>query len=186
MADPHRQKSKFLSLVLRHEPQRAGITLDEAGWVAVDELLEGCRRAGTPVTHEELREIVRASDKQRFALSDDGTRIRANQGHSVQVELGLEPVEPPEVLYHGTADRFLESIRREGLQKQGRHHVHLSQTIDGASAVGRRHGRLVVLEGRAGAMHREGMPFFRSANGVWLTDHVPPRFLVETEGEKHG
>ena len=186
VGDPHRHKSKFLSLVLRHEPQRAGLQLDDAGWAAVDELLEGCRRAGTPITAEELHEIVRTSDKQRFALSDDGRRIRANQGHSVPVELGLEPVVPPDVLYHGTADRYLESIRREGLHKQGRHHVHLSQTIDAASAVGRRHGRLAVLEVRAGEMHRVGMTFYRSANGVWLTDHVPPCFLIETEGEKHG
>ena len=186
MGGRQRQTSRFLSLVLRHEPQRVGIRLDEAGWVAVDELLEGCRRTGRPITPDELREIVRTSDKQRFALSQDGTRIRANQGHSVQVELGLEPLPPPEVLYHGTADKSLDSIRREGLQKGSRHHVHLSQTVDAAAAVGRRHGRLVVLQVGAGEMHRQGMAFFRSANGVWLTDHVPARFIVEAGGEKHG
>ena len=186
MGDRQRQTSKFLSLVLRHEPQRVGIELDEAGWVAVDELLSGCRRAGLALTFDELREIVRTSDKQRFALSEDGTRIRANQGHSVPVELGLEPLAPPEVLYHGTADRFLEPIRRDGLRPQGRHHVHLSETVDAASAVGRRHGKLVVLEVRAGDMQRTGIAFFRSTNGVWLTDHVPPQYLREMEGQNRG
>jgi putative RNA 2'-phosphotransferase len=179
MGDRNKQTSKFLSLVLRHEPQRIGIVLGEAGWVSVDELLEGCRRAGVAITRDDLGEIVRTSDKQRFALSDDGTRIRANQGHSVPVELGLEPLAPPEILYHGTADKFLGPIRRDGLQKQGRHHVHLSPTTDAAALVGRRHERLVVLEVRAGDMHHAGFVFYRSANGVWLTDHVPPQFLRE-------
>src|SRR6476469_5986486 len=127
MGDPHKHKSKFLSLVLRHEPERVGIRLDESGWVAVDELLEGCRRAGNRMTLDELKEIVRTNNKQRFAFSDDGTRIRANQGHSVEVELGYEPATPPEVLYHGTAEKHLPGIRREGLIKGARHHVHLSE-----------------------------------------------------------
>lgn len=177
MGDGHKQKSKFLSLVLRHEPERIGIVLDEAGWVSVDELLEGCGRAGVAITRDELGGIVRTSDKQRFALSDDGTRIRANQGHSVPVELGLEPLAPPDILYHGTAHKYLEPIRQEGMRKQARHHVHLSQTTEAAAAVGRRHGELVVLEVRAGDMHRAGFAFYQSANGVWLTDHVPPQFL---------
>ena len=117
MSDPHKHKSKFLSLVLRHEPERVGIRLDESGWVAVDELLEGCRRAGNRMSLDELKEIVRTNNKQRFAFSDDGTRIRANQGHSVEVELGYEPAAPPEVLYHGTAEKHLPGIRREGLIK---------------------------------------------------------------------
>ena len=178
MSDRHKQTSKFLSLVLRHEPGRVGITLDPAGWVAVDELLEGCRRAGKSLTLGELMEIVRTNDKQRFAFSDDGTRIRASQGHSVQVELGYEPAEPPEVLYHGTAERSLEGIRRDGVHKRARHDVHLSERPDTAAAVGKRHGRLVLLEVRAGAMHRAGFLFTRSANGVWLTDHVPAKYLV--------
>ena len=173
MPDPHKTRSKFLSLVLRHQPEEAGIILDEAGWVAVDELLAGCRRSGHAITPDQLREIVRTSDKQRFALSDDGTRIRANQGHSVEVDLGYEPAAPPGVLYHGTAERYLPSIRREGLSKGARHHVHLSQTVATATAVGRRHGKVVVLEVRAGDMHRSGLAFFRTPNGVWLTDSVP-------------
>jgi len=178
MSNDYKQKSKFLSLVLRHEPQRAGITLDESGWVGVAELLDGCRRAGQVISVDELREIVRTNDKQRFALSPDGLRIRANQGHSVEVELGYAPATPPEVLYHGTAEKHLAAIRREGLSKGARHHVHLSERVETASAVGQRHGRLVLLEVRAGAMHRDGIPFFKTPNGVWLTDHVPTKYLV--------
>ena len=178
MSDRNKHKSKFLSLVLRHEPERVGIRLDEAGWVAVDELLEGCRRAGQAMTREELAEIVRTNEKQRFALSDDGARIRANQGHSVGVELGYEPAEPPEVLYHGTAEKHLAGIRAGGLHKGERQHVHLSERLDTASAVGRRHGRLVLLEVRTGAMRRDGLLFYKTPNGVWLTDHVPPQYLV--------
>jgi putative RNA 2'-phosphotransferase len=182
MSDPHKHKSKFLSLVLRHEPERVGIRLDESGWVAVDELLEGCRRAGNRMTLDELKEIVRTNNKQRFAFSDDGTRIRANQGHSVEVELGYEPAAPPEVLYHGTAEKHLPGIRREGLIKGARHHVHLSERVETASAVGQRHGRLVLLEVRAGAMHRDGLLFFKTPNGVWLTDGVPAQYLVFPAG----
>ena len=156
MSDRHKQKSKFLSLVLRHEPQRVGIVLDESGWVAVDELVAGCRKAGQLISPEELREIVRTSDKQRFALSPDGTRIRANQGHSVEVELGYEPATPPEVLYHGTAEKNLAGIRQDGLHKGARHDVHLSERVETAAQVGQRHGRLVLLEVHAGAMHRAG------------------------------
>ena len=177
MSDRNKQTSKFLSLVLRHEPERVGISLDPAGWVAVDELLDGCRRACKPISRELLEEIVRTSDKQRFALSDDGLRIRANQGHSVEVELGYEPATPPAVLYHGTADRFLDSIRREGLKRGQRHHVHLSERAETAAAVGQRHGRLVLLTVRAGDMGRDGYAFFWTPNGVWLTEHVPPAYL---------
>jgi putative RNA 2'-phosphotransferase len=178
MGDRHKHKSKFLSLVLRHQPEVAGISVDEAGWVAVEELLEGCRRAGQAISRPELEEIVRASDKQRFALSPDGTRIRADQGHSVDVDLGYEPATPPDVLYHGTAEKYLDSIRREGLVKGGRHHVHLSERVETATAVGQRHGKVVVLEVRAGAMHREGFLFYRTPNGVWLTDQVSPEYLT--------
>jgi putative RNA 2'-phosphotransferase len=185
MSDSHKHKSKFLSLVLRHEPERVGICLDEAGWVAVDELLEGCRRAGQPMSMDELREIVRTSDKQRFALSDDGARIRANQGHSVQVELGYAPAEPPEVLYHGTAERYLPLIRRDGLHRAARHHVHLSERPDTAAAVGQRHGRLVLLQVCSGDMHRAGLPFFKTPNNVWLTDTVPVQYLVFPEPDRN-
>jgi putative RNA 2'-phosphotransferase len=179
MKDQHKHNSKFLSLVLRHEPELVGITLDEAGWVGVDELLAGCARRGRAISPEELLEIVRTSDKQRFALSEDGTRIRANQGHSVPVELGHEPATPPEVLYHGTAERHLAGIRREGLKKGARHDVHLSERVETAGAVGSRHGKLVLLEIAAGRMHREGFAFSRTPNGVWLTDHVPAEYVKE-------
>ena len=177
MSDKHKKTSKFLSLVLRHEPELMGITLDDAGWVGVDELLEGCRRKGHSITRDELAEIVRTSDKQRFALSEDGLRIRANQGHSVPVELGYEPAVPPEVLYHGTAEKSLAGIRREGLHRGERHHVHLSERTETAAAVGSRHGKLVLLTVAAGRLHRDGWPFYRTPNGVWLTDHVPPEYL---------
>jgi putative RNA 2'-phosphotransferase len=181
MSDKHKHNSKFLSLVLRHEPDLIGITLDEAGWVGVHDLLAGCARQGRAISREELAEIVRTSDKQRFALSEDGMRIRANQGHSVAVELGHEPATPPEVLYHGTAERHLAGIRREGLQKGARHDVHLSERVETARAVGSRHGKLVLLEIAAGRMHTRGFAFFRTPNGVWLTDHVPAEFIREMQ-----
>lgn len=178
--DPLRS-SKFLSLVLRHEPERAGLTLDAAGWVAVDDLLRGCAAAGQPLTREQLATLVSESDKQRFALSPDGQRIHANQGHSVEVELAYAAQTPPELLYHGTATRFLASIREQGLLKGERHHVHLSADVETATKVGRRHGKPVVLRVAAGAMSAAGHVFFRSANGVWLTERVPAAFLVNLE-----
>lgn len=171
--------SKFLSLVLRHQPERAGLVLDEAGWVSVDDLLTGCAACGVELDRKQLEQLVRDSDKQRFALSDDGARIRANQGHSVSVALGYEPAEPPELLFHGTVERFLPSIRRQGLVRGKRHHVHLSATEDTAIKVGQRRGRPVLLKVRAGAMHRDGIAFYESENGVWLTEHVPPGYLVD-------
>ena len=176
-ADPVRV-SKFLSLVLRHDPGKAGLTLDSAGWVAVDALLRGCAAAGCPLSRGELEDVVRGSDKQRFAFSADGLRIRANQGHSVEVELDYVPQTPPELLFHGTATRFLESIRARGLVKGERHHVHLSADLETARKVGQRHGKPVVLQVRAGEMRRSGREFFVSANGVWLTEQVPPEWLV--------
>lgn len=169
--------SKFLSLVLRHRPDAIGIALDDAGWVGVDELLAACARHGQPISPELLRQVVETNDKQRFAFSEDGTRIRASQGHSVQVDLGYEPVEPPEVLYHGTVEKYLPAIRRDGLTRRSRHHVHLSADVATAEAVGERRGDAVILRVRAKAMHDRGMAFFRSANGVWLTDEVPAEFI---------
>jgi len=169
--------SKFLSLVLRHEPQRIGLALDEAGWASVDELVGKAALAGRPITPEQLRQVVATSDKKRFALSDDGRRIRANQGHSIEVELGLAPLTPPDVLYHGTATRFLESILRTGLDKRERHHVHLSVDLAIARSVGQRYGQVVLLEVDARRMQADGHLFFRSDNGVWLTDAVPARYL---------
>ncbi|WP_172202591.1 RNA 2'-phosphotransferase [Niveibacterium sp. COAC-50] len=169
--------SKFMSLVLRHQPELIGIALDHAGWVAIDELVTRANAAGKPLTHACIREVVATSDKQRFAISDDGLRIRANQGHSVEVELGLAPAEPPDVLLHGTARRFLSAILREGLVKGARHHVHLTTDLGIAGAVGRRYGELVLLSVAAARMRADGHVFYRSDNGVWLTDMVPPRYL---------
>jgi putative RNA 2'-phosphotransferase len=169
--------SKFLSLVLRHEPARIGLTLDDAGWASVDELLAKASSSGRPVTRALLEEVVATSDKKRFAFSADGQRIRANQGHSINVELGLAPVQPPDVLFHGTATRFLASILDGGLNKRERHHVHLTVDLDIARSVGQRYGAVAVLSVDAARMHAEGHVFFRSDNGVWLTDAVPPTYL---------
>lgn len=169
--------SKFLSLVLRHEPQRIGITLDESGWVPVIDLMAGCEAHGVPITYTDLAEIVATSDKNRFAFSEDGQRIRANQGHSVEVDLQLPTATPPATLYHGTVDKFLESIRRDGLRKGERHHVHLSADEATANKVGERRGKPVILRIDASRMHADGHLFYLSANGVWLTDHVPPQYL---------
>jgi putative RNA 2'-phosphotransferase len=176
--------SKFLSLVLRHQPEKIGIELDSAGWVSVDALLRACARHGSPIAREELELIVASNDKKRFAFSEDGARIRASQGHSVEVELQYEPSVPPEILYHGTAERFLPAIRTEGLLKGKRHHVHLSRDEPSAFSVGQRHGKPIVLRIRAGELHRAGQPFYVSANGVWLTDHVPASFLEIEPAEK--
>lgn len=178
----HQSTSKFLSYVLRHHPAEIGITLDSAGWVPVAELLSAMRKHGRGISESLLREIVAASDKQRFAISDDGLKMRASQGHSVPVELGYEPAEPPTVLYHGTVDRAVESIRATGLVKGQRHHVHLSADVKTAGAVGGRRGRAVILTVDAARMRRAGCLFYRSANGVWLTDHVPAAFITFDEG----
>lgn len=175
--------SKFLSLVLRHKPEQVGITLDPAGWVEVDVLLAALAAHGRPVTRDELRHVVETSDKKRFAFNEDGRRIRASQGHSVEVELGYQPAAPPDVLFHGTVEEFLPSIRENGLVKGARHHVHLSADVETATKVGSRRGRAVVLTIDAAAMARDGLVFFVSANGVWLTEQVPARFIRFPEGE---
>jgi putative RNA 2'-phosphotransferase len=168
--------SKFLSYVLRHHPESIDITLDPNGWVAIDVLLAALTAHGRPLARGELEEIVRTSDKQRFAI--DGERIRANQGHSIDVDLALSPRDPPATLYHGTVDRFVEPIRREGLIKGARTHVHLSADVETARNVGGRRGKPVVLTVDARAMHAAGHLFFVSANGVWLVEHVPSRFIT--------
>ena len=177
MTPPLVRISKFLSLVLRHDPGKIGLALDAAGWADVDELIAAAARAGVEIDRETLARVVAENDKQRFALSPDGDRIRANQGHSVRVDLGLEPQTPPEVLYHGTAARFVDSIRASGLHAASRTHVHLSPDEDTARRVGQRHGKPVVLRVAAGRMHCDGRPFFRSENGVWLTDAVPAEYI---------
>lgn len=169
--------SKFLSWVLRHQPDAIGITLDPAGWTDVDALLAQARAHGRPLTRELLERIVAESPKQRFALSEDRGRIRASQGHSVEVELGYEPAMPPELLFHGSVDANVAAIRADGLRRMSRHHVHLSPDETTARSVGGRRGRPVILRVAAGRMHRDGHAFYRSANGVWLTEHVPPEYI---------
>ncbi|WP_345037978.1 RNA 2'-phosphotransferase [Streptomyces sannanensis] len=167
--------SKYLSKHLRHQPERIGITLDAHGWVEMDALIDAAAAHGFPFTRAELDHVIAANDKRRFAV--DGSRIRASQGHTVPVDLGLPPAEPPAYLYHGTVARTLDAIRAEGLRPMNRHHVHLSPDRETATRVGARRGRPVVLAVDAGAMHRAGHVLRVSANGVWLTDHVPPRYL---------
>ncbi len=169
--------SKFLSLVLRHEPERIGLTLDAAGWIDISALIQACNSHGKVLNRTALDLIVATSDKKRFAYSEDGLRIRANQGHSVEVSLGYTPQVPPDFLYHGTATRFLSAISTEGLDRRERHHVHLSADKETALKVGQRHGAPVILVVRAGDMHRAGRQFFLSENGVWLTDYVPVDYI---------
>jgi putative RNA 2'-phosphotransferase len=165
--------SKRLSYVLRHRPDAVGLTLDAAGWADVEDLL-----AALGLTRRQLEEVVARNDKQRFTLDPTGTRIRASQGHSVRVDLGYAPEQPPAELFHGTVERNLAAIRREGLRPGNRHAVHLSPDVQTARRVGARRGRPVVLRVDAGSMAAEGAVFTRSANGVWLVDAVPPRHLT--------
>lgn len=176
-------RSKRLSLVLRHAPESIGLTLDSQGWASVSELLVRLKAAGAPMTPEQLREVVETNDKKRFTLSEDGSRIRAAQGHSVEVDLGLEAKAPPAILYHGTARSSLDSIFAGGLKPGSRRQVHLSLDVETARRVGGRHGKPVVLVVAAGEMQAAGFAFQQADNGVWLTDHVPPGFLSFPEGE---
>lgn len=178
MANKIKHISKYLSLVLRHNPSAAGVSLDAAGWVEIDALLAGATRKRQRIDRATLDAVVAENDKNRFEISEDGARIRARQGHSVPVDLGLEAVSPPETLYHGTVERFLDAILQEGLKPQQRHHVHLSETVDTATAVGARRGKPVILSVDATGMAREGYAFFVSSNGVWLVDAVPPGFIT--------
>ena len=168
---------KFLSLVLRHDPSAAGISLNEHGWADVQELLEGVRRSGRRIDQETLERIVRENNKQRYAFNEDHSKIRANQGHSLQVDVELMIAEPPEYLYHGTAARFLPAIQREGIRKMNRQYVHLSGDYQTAVDVGRRHGAPAVITVSAGAMARSGVVFYRSENGVWLCEFVDPKYF---------
>jgi len=164
------KKSKFLALVLRHNPKKIGIEMDQNGWVNVQDL---CRLM--PIDIGELDEIVRTDAKGRYSYSQDGLSIRANQGHSIQVDVELQEAEPPEFLWHGTATRFLDSIWKEGLKPMGRQHVHLSADKATAVKVGERHGKCALLKIHARQMHVRGQKFWLSANGVWLTKHVSPK-----------
>ncbi|MEV6103396.1 RNA 2'-phosphotransferase [Streptomyces sp. NPDC051940] len=177
------RSSKRLSHCLRHDPARYGVKLDAAGWVEIDVLLAALDARGTRLTRDELQEIVDGNDKRRFALSADGRRIRASQGHSVPVDLGYEPQEPPPVLYHGTVGSSLDAIFRDGLRAMNRHDVHLSGDVATALRVGNRRGRPVVLAVDAARLHADGAEFRRSANGVWLVAEVPPGYLTVHGGE---
>lgn len=169
--------SKRLSLYLRHAPERIGLTLSSDGWVTVEELLAALTQHGQAVSRAELDEVVAGNDKRRFAFDDTGTRIRANQGHSVAVQLDLPVAEPPAVLFHGTVEKFLPAIERDGLRPMKRHDVHLSATVDTATRVGARRGRPVILRVDAAAMVAAGYAFRVSANDVWLVAHVPAKYL---------
>ncbi|MEV7194903.1 RNA 2'-phosphotransferase [Streptomyces sp. NPDC093510] len=169
--------SKYLSKHLRHSPDRIGLTLDANGWVEIDALLAAAAAHRFPITRAELDHVVAVNDKQRFAVQDG--RIRASQGHSVDVDLDLPPAAPPAYLFHGTVAAHLAAIRAEGLRPMNRHAVHLSPDRETATRVGARRGRPVVLSVASGAMHRDGHVFQVSANGVWLTAAVPPGYIKE-------
>lgn len=169
--------SKFLSLVLRHQPELIGVVLEEQGWVSVRELRKKAAAYGKSISAEELVYVVENNSKKRFSFSEDKKKIRASQGHSINVDLGCEPQQPPEFLFHGTATHFVGSILKTGLEKQKRTHVHLSADRETGIKVGQRHGKPVVFEVAAGEMYAAGYLFFLSENGVWLTDVVPPGFL---------
>lgn len=170
--------SKFLSLILRHRPETIGMQLDEEGWLNINELVENANKHGKNLSLELLHEVVASNDKKRFALSDDGLQIRANQGHSIaDVNLKLESVEPPELLFHGTIAQFLPSIKEKGLLKRSRNHVHLSADEKTAELVGRRRGKPVILIVQSSLMHLAEHKFYLSTNGVWLTEFVPVEFI---------
>ncbi len=174
--------SRWLIKALRHQPQMLNLpgkpmNLEEGGWASIDHVLQALARNRFPVTRDELDWIVRSSNKQRFGISGDGAQIRANQGHSVEVDMHFTPVPPPDVLLHGTAIQFCPAIQAQGLSKMSRQHVHLSADSATATQVGSRHGQVVVLTIDAARMHADGLLFFRSENGVWLTDHVPPQYI---------
>jgi putative RNA 2'-phosphotransferase len=169
--------SKFLSFVLRHSPETIGLELDVNGWADVDDLISKCSKDGNTLNLELLEFVVENKDKKRFVFNEDKTKIRASQGHSISVELNLVETEPPEFLYHGTVGKFLENIRKEGLQKMSRQHVHLSKDKETAVKVGSRRGTPQILIIKSGIMHTDGFKFYLSENNVWLTDEVPEAYI---------
>lgn len=173
--------SKLLSYALRHSPSALGLNLDQQGWAYIVDVLVGLRRKGHELTYEGLQQLVAGNDKQRFAISDDRTKIRASQGHSIKVDLQLEPKQPTDILYHGTAKKNLESIREKGILKGNRNHVHLSGNPNTARRVGQRHGEAIVLIVDAPMMNVDDHEFYFSDNGVWLTDYVAPRYITGIE-----
>lgn len=170
--------SKFLSLVLRHQPEVIGLNLDEKGWANVEELQEKCAKKSRDFTLEELDEIVETNDKKRFIFNEDKSKIRANQGHSIDIDLALHPQQPPEFLYHGTAQTNVDSILEKGIEKRNRQYVHLSSDKDTAAKVGMRHGKPVLLTIMTGKMYEDRILFYLSENNVWLTDFVDPQYIM--------
>jgi putative RNA 2'-phosphotransferase len=176
MTEQQRTKiSKRLSYILRHAPDSVGLTLDENGWASVHDLMS---KFGRPLSIDDLKEVVETNEKKRFAFNDDLTKIRASQGHSIEIDLAYQPTTPPEFLFHGTATRFIESIKKDGLLKGSRHHVHLSLDETTARKVGARHGSPVILTLKSKEMYEAGYVFYVSENDVWLTEHVPTRFIM--------
>lgn len=172
--------SKFLSLVLRHAPETIDLELDKNGWASTAELIDKCKPKFSMMNMEILREVVQTNDKQRFAFGEKEEMIRANQGHSVKsVDIALEPKEPPYTLYHGTATKNMNSILKDGIDKRGRQHVHLSDNIETAQKVGSRHGVPVILKIDAYRMKEDGVVFYLSNNGVWLTDYIAPNYIKQ-------
>lgn len=173
-----KRTSVFISLILRHKPEVIGISLDRHGWANVQELIDGINKTGKySIDMPTLEEIVRTDNKQRYSFNEDKTKIRANQGHSINVDVELKETVPPEILYHGTGEKNVDSINTEGLKPKSRLYVHLSKDIDTAIKVGSRHGKPVVYKISAGEMHRQGYQFYLSENGVWLTKIVPADFI---------
>lgn len=173
-----RDVSKYMSLILRHKPEAIGISLDEHGWANVEELIAGIAK-NNEFNMEILEEIVRNDEKQRYSFNEDKTLIRANQGHSIPVDVELEEQVPPEILWHGTGEKYVESIDREGLIPKSRLYVHLSKDADTAVKVGSRHGKPVIYNVKAKQMHDDGYKFYLSVNGVWLTKEVPVKYLIK-------
>lgn len=169
--------SKFMSLILRHKPEEIGLKFDEYGYIKTSDLINGLNRKGYKVIISDIERIVDEDDKQRYSFNHDKSKIKANQGHSIAVNLELQAIEPPEVLYHGTATRFSENIFKEGIKKQARQYVHLSADIETATKVGKRHGELVIFKINSVQMYKDGYKFFLSENKVWLTDYVPIKYL---------
>lgn len=180
MSKNKQQPSRFLSYVLRHKPDKIGITLDKNGWVDVDELLDKCKTAKVVLTREELETIVEENDKKRFGFNEDKTKIRASQGHTLNIDLGLKPTVPPTILYHGTVEAALKGIKKLGLGSMTRDHLHLSVDVATATNVGSRRGKAIILEIDAKAMYADGYIFTVSDNGVWLTNNVPFKYIKIT------
>jgi putative RNA 2'-phosphotransferase len=172
--------SVFISLILRHKPEEIGITLDEHGWADVKELLDGINKSGRKIDIETLKEIVKTDNKGRYSFNEDKTKIRANQGHSIKVDIEFKEVEPPNTLYHGTATKSLEGIKYQGIKSMSRLYVHLSKDIETAAQVGSRHGECFILAIDAYRMYRNGIKFYLSENGVWLTEYVDPKYILNS------